>query len=117
MLVSFATLLLGLSILIWLDNQTFIRGYIGDLIIVIFLYSLLGFFTRLQPRIIAIIVLTFSFVIEFLQLVKIIDILGIHPTLITSVILGSTFDIFDLLMYLIGVTTIFLIDRKSNLKK
>ena len=107
LLISIVTLSLGLTILFLLHDLPFIRGYVGDLLIVIFLYSTLKLLTNLNSTIVALAVIAFAFFIEFLQLINIVELLNIPSNIIINVILGSTFDIFDLLAYTIGVGIIF----------
>lgn len=92
----------------------FIRGFLGDVLIVLLLYSFLKIFIKNHTFKIAISVLAFAYFVEFLQLFQLAEKLNIHSK-IGLTILGSVFDPQDLLAYFIGFLFILLIE-KFNLK-
>lgn len=94
-------------------TQPFIRYWFGDFLIVILIYYFLKSFIDAKPIYLAIVTLLFSFVIEFMQLTSLLDVLGLRHNRIANLILGNTFSVSDLLAYTLGVITVYFIDKKS----
>lgn len=94
--------------------EGFIRHTFGDVLVVIMLYCLIKSFVKAKPIYIAITVLIVSFGIEFLQLTHILQWLHIENNKALKLILGSTFDINDLLAYLFGIIVVLLIEYKYS---
>jgi hypothetical protein len=90
----------------------FIRHTFGDFLVVILLYCLLKSFINAKPITMTIVVLFFSFVIEFLQLTPFLEWLNLHDNTLAKTILGSTFHISDLVAYTLGVITIIIAESK-----
>lgn len=95
-------------------KEGFIRHTFGDVLVVIMLYCLIKSFVKAKPIYIAITVLIVSFGIEFLQLTHILQWLHIENNKALKLILGSTFDINDLLAYLFGIIMVLLIEYKYS---
>jgi hypothetical protein len=95
-------------------KEGFIRHTFGDVLVVIMLYCLIKSFVKAKPIYIVITVLIVSFGIEFLQLTHILQWLNIENNKALKLILGSTFDINDLLSYLFGIIVVLLIEYKYS---
>jgi len=109
-LVSLLLLLIEICIALFV-TQPFIRGFLGDVLVVLLLYTLLRSFIRITIKVACTIVLLFSFGIEILQLFNIAERWNItSPILIT--ITGNTFDILDLVAYTVGVLLIAVFEYK-----
>ncbi|OUR99333.1 hypothetical protein A9Q86_12220 [Flavobacteriales bacterium 33_180_T64] len=93
----------------------FIRHTFGDFLVVILMYCFFRSFINTQPIYIAITVFLISFLIEFLQLFNLLDYLNLRHNQMANIILGSTFEISDLIAYSLGIITIYLIDTKINI--
>jgi len=90
----------------------FIRHTFGDFLVVILLYCFIRSFIQGQPVRIAVFVLLFSYLVEFLQLFNLLDYLNLRDNELAVIILGSTFHTTDLIAYTLGVLTILVIDIK-----
>ncbi|MDX1958821.1 MAG: DUF2809 domain-containing protein [Leptospiraceae bacterium] len=102
------------AIVLFFSKVSFIRGFLGDTLIVPFLYLLVrGFFT-LEKKIVFISVLGFSYIIEILQGFQLVTLLRLEEYKLAKIILGSTFDPMDFLAYTIGGLTIFFADRDQK---
>lgn len=110
--IGLLSFFLSLCIIVvqFFDSNRFIRGFIGDSIIVMVIYSFFKTIADFNSIKLAVSIILFSFVIETLQYFKIIRILGFEENYITRIIFGSVFDSMDLLAYLIGVFVIYSID-------
>ena len=112
-------LLLGIEILIGLFAHGWVRIYLGDVLVVILLYTIVRTIIpnkKIPWFIIPSAILIFAFIVEFLQLWGFCDRFGITNKLL-RIIIGTGFSRIDLLCYLIGVIpcyiTEFLIAKRS----
>ncbi|MCR4639913.1 DUF2809 domain-containing protein [Ruminococcus sp.] len=97
----------------------FIRSYIGDVIIVWVLYCLFRSFVpkKFSSYAVAIGILVFSFIVEFLQKAHIADILGVKNELL-RIIIGTSYAVEDLWCYAAGTAvTLIEIFLYQQLKK
>ena len=90
----------------------FIRHTFGDFLIVILLYCFIKSFLIIKPIHAALCVLIISFIIEFLQLGNLLEHLNLQKSTIAKIVLGSTFQISDLVAYTLGVIAVLLIELK-----
>ncbi|MDE6425067.1 MAG: DUF2809 domain-containing protein [Ruminococcus sp.] len=97
----------------------FIRNYMGDVIVVWVVYCFVKIFlVKSNSYLTAIGVMFFAFIVEFLQYIHIVDILGLGNITFFRVLIGTSFSVIDLLCYSVGTAmTIILIFLKSKLKK
>ena len=85
-----------------LHQHPFIRGFLGDLLVVILVYYTVLVFFELPPKTLAIAVFCFATLIEVGQYFHLADHLGLAKGSIMRIVVGTTFSWFDLLAYLIG---------------
>ena len=106
-----AILILIIEILIAIYvHDGFIRPYIGDLLVVIFIYCFLKSFVSLSTSNAALYVLLFSYFVEALQYFRIVQHLGFQRNNLARIIIGTSFDWKDILMYTIGIVTVVIIE-------
>jgi len=94
-------------------HDSFIRPFVGDVLVVILLYYFIRTFFKLRTLKVAIGVLIFSFIIEMGQYYDLVTILNLQNILIARIVIGSTFDIFDLLAYALGAVLIIIFTHAS----
>lgn len=99
---SIILFLIELYIALHIDDN-FIRPYIGDLLVVILIYTIVRAFFKFSIMTTAIGVLLFSFAVEVLQYFKIVKILGLGASQLARTIIGTTFSWEDLVAYSIGI--------------
>ena len=104
-------ILLGVEVLIALFvDDKIIRPFGGDVIVIWVIYcfvqAILG--GRNNHYIVAGGVLIFAFIVEFLQYIRIIDILGLRDIEFFRVLIGTSFSWPDLLCYTIGAAACWL---------
>lgn len=91
----------------------FIRAYLGDVIVVVLMYTLILSFFKVESRTKLIIGLfIFSVIVEVLQYFKIADILGLKTGSMAAIIVGNSFSWIDILCYGVGGVLIYLIEVK-----
>lgn len=105
-------ILLGTEVLIALYGHSWVRIYLGDVLVVILLYTLIRTIFPYKIRrwyLLPAAILLFAFAVEFLQLWGICDRLGITNRFLRTVI-GTGFSKIDLACYLIGIIPCFISD-------
>ncbi len=106
LLLFFTEVLIALYI-----NDAFIRPYIGDVLVVILIYCFIKSFFKFSVNSVALFVLIFSFTIEFLQYVNIVEKLGLANYKVARIVIGTSFSWIDLLCYTIGIGFVLLIEK------
>ncbi|HCL02006.1 MAG TPA: DUF2809 domain-containing protein [Lachnoclostridium phytofermentans] len=100
--VAFIVLLI-LEVLIALYvHDNFIRPYIGDVLVVIVLYSAIRVIIPEKYALLPLYLFAFAAGVEFLQYFKLVQVLGLQKNTYFRIILGSTFDWKDILCYGVG---------------
>lgn len=97
-------LIFGVEVLIalFLDDKL-IRPFFGDLLVVMLIYFTLLTFIKISRRhVLATGVWLFALIIEYLQYLDIVSALGLRENEIVRIVLGSTFDWFDIMAYTFG---------------
>ena len=92
-------------------NGGFIRNVLGDYLVVFLIYYFLFSFYKWQKFKLAVFVLLLAYLIEILQYVKILKILGIPKSTFTDMILGSSFDWLDMLAYTLAFLSLVFMQR------
>ena len=97
-------------------TDRFVRPYIGDMLVVILIYCFVRSFFQLPVRPLAMGILIFSFVVEFLQAFHLVEVLGLEKSSLARTVLGTWFSWYDLLAYCAGIALV-LAFEKYALKK
>ena len=80
-------------------RDNFIRPYVGDMLVVVLIYTFLrGFFPE-KPRLLPLYVFLFAAGVEALQGIRIVELLGLQNNRFFSVLIGTTFDWKDIVCY------------------
>lgn len=109
----FFIVILALEILIAIYLKSgFVRHTFGDFLAVICLYCFFKSFLNAEPIKIAILVLIIAYIIEFLQLINVLSFLGLQNNDFIRILLGSTFNLTDLLAYSLGIVCVIIIEYK-----
>ena len=107
-----ATLLFIVEVLIavFVLDQ-FIRPYVGDFLVVILVYCFVKSFlnTPLLPTAIA--VLVFSFAIEALQCLDIVNKIGLGHSSFAKTVIGTSFEWLDLIAYTLGIAFVMYVEN------
>ncbi len=84
-------------------DWVFVRSYLGDVIVVILVYTFILSFVPIQNKTALILgVFAFSIIIELLQLYKTADLLGFKEGSIPHIMLGNSFSWIDIWCYASG---------------
>ena len=98
-------------------NDRFIRPYLGDFLVVILLYCFVRSFFNVPVNQTAIGVLIFAFVIEGLQYIQLVNILGLQDSKLAGVVLGNSFSWMDMLTYVLGIALVMAYEIVNNFFK
>jgi hypothetical protein len=110
LLLTIISFLFCVFIVLFFSDFPFIRGFLGDAVIVILLFSFIKIFYNIDSLKLSFALIIFSYFIEFTQYLKIIPLLGFKENFLTRIIFGSVFDPFDLLAYTLGGISAYFID-------
>ena len=83
-------------------HDGFVRPFIGDVLVVILIYAFIRIFIPERVRLLPLYVFIFAAVVEMLQYFKIVEVLGLQDNKVMSTIIGTSFDIRDILCYFVG---------------
>jgi hypothetical protein len=89
-------------------NDSFVRPYLGDFLVVILIYCAIRAVWKGSPWKIALGVLLFAYGIEVLQYFNFVDRLGLSHNKLARTVIGYGFDPLDLLAYTLGIVALLL---------
>ena len=83
-------------------HDDFIRPYIGDLLVVIVIYCFVRIWIPEGKRLLPLYIFLFATAVEVLQYFDLVTILGLEHNRFFRILLGSVFDLKDILCYGVG---------------
>ena len=99
-------------------RDNFIRPYVGDMLVVVLVYTCVRVLLTEKPRLLPLYVFLFAAGVEALQGIQIVELLGLQDNRFFSVLIGTTFDWKDIVCYGVGCTLLGLWEvwlwRKKN---
>jgi hypothetical protein len=98
-------------------HDSFVRPYLGDVLVVILLYCFFKSFLRLPVLTVATGVLIFSFIIELLQFLNIVEKLHLDHSKTARIVIGTSFSWIDLLCYTIGIAIVIGVEKFRQKKQ
>ena len=87
-----------------------IRHYLGDVLVVILIYSALMTIVNFNKTAVILFTLIFAFTIEFSQYFKLAERLGFEQGSVPYIVLGNAFSVEDLVCYAVGCLIILLFE-------
>lgn len=107
-------LLVTLIVIATFINDSFVRPFLGDALVVIWMYALLKAFIKATYLQATVFVLLFSYLIEIAQYFKLVELLGLQDIEVARIIIGATFDWMDFVAYTTGAITVLIIEYYRN---
>jgi len=102
-------------------TQPFVRGHLGDVIVVTFIHCAVRAIFPNKPKLLALYVFLFACFVEFTQYIHLLDMLGLAHITWLRVVVGVTFDWGDILCYAIGCAIMgageFLYAKRDSIKR
>ena len=83
-------------------HDDFIRPYVGDAIVVIVIYTFVRTLIPEKCRLLPLFIFIFAVAVEILQGIHIVNILGVADNRFLRTLIGTSFDIKDILCYSVG---------------
>ncbi|MCX7206463.1 MAG: DUF2809 domain-containing protein [Proteobacteria bacterium] len=99
--IALIIFLIEITIARGLFGYGFIRGSVGDILVMALIYTLFRASNTLPLRS-ALFSIAAGFVVEGLQYIHLVDLLGLQKGSLLYIVIGNTFSPHDLLMYIIG---------------
>lgn len=112
--VFFIILAIEVMIAIFAKNH-FIRDYFGDILVVILIHCFIKSFVRNDIKLLPMYIFIFAILTEFGQYFHLVDLLGLGEYTFAKVILGTAFDIRDIICYFIGCMGIWIFEKIIDL--
>ena len=109
-LLTIIFLLIEILIALFVRDR-FIRPYVGDMLVVVVIYTFLRIWIPNKIKLLPLYVFLFAAGVEVLQYFEIVKILGVEDNTFLRILLGSTFDPKDIVCYGVGCFGIFLVER------
>ena len=99
-------------------HDNFVRPYIGDVLVVMLVCAFMRVFIPEKIRFLSVFATLFAVLIEALQYFDFVKLMGLENNPVISVALGRTFDLKDIICYVIGGAIFFaaeqLIRRRAD---
>jgi hypothetical protein len=111
--LAFLFLLTEILIAVYLKTG-FIRYTVGDFLSTILLYCFFKSFLKINHFKLGAGVLVFAFLIEFAQYFNLLKLLNLEDHKLLTIILGSTFQVGDLVAYTFGIITVLIIEQLNS---
>lgn len=108
-LLLFIEALIGLYV-----HDSFIRPYVGDMLVVIVLYCFIRIFMPEKFRLLPLYIFIFAAGVEVLQYLNLVQILGLENNTFLRVLIGSVFDMKDIVCYGVGCVILGAIEFKNT---
>ena len=99
---SFIILFITETFIALFVHDTIIRPYIGDILVIILMYTFIKGFIQKPLKFLPIYLFVFASAVEVVQYYRVVDLLHLENNKIISTIIGTSFDIKDILCYLVG---------------
>jgi hypothetical protein len=110
LLISALVFLLEVCIGVFVHDR-FVRPFVGDVLVVVLIYSLVRVFCESSPAKVAVGVFAFACLVELGQYLDLVSVLGLQDSLVARIIIGATFDWKDILAYALGAALVIVGDR------
>ncbi|KAB1231837.1 ribosomal maturation YjgA family protein [Chryseobacterium viscerum] len=97
-----------------LSGIFFVRAYLGDVIVVMLMYTFVKSFVKVNDQKLILGILIFSFLVEFAQYFHIAEKLGFRPGSLMYIVIGNSFSWIDNLCYAVGCLILYIFVRTTN---
>lgn len=111
--VFFILLIVEIFIALFI-NDNFIRPYIGDILVVIVIYALIRGLIAKKIKFLPLYIFIFGALVEIMQYFNIVKILHLENDRFFTILIGTSFDIKDIICYLIGSLILIILEIFSK---
>lgn len=113
-LITIFIVLVEVLIATKLSHIFFVRAHLGDVIVVMLLYTFVRSFVKVNDQKLIFGILLFSFLVEFAQYFHMAEKLGFRPGSLMYIVIGNSFSWIDNLCYAIGCLILYMYVRMAN---
>lgn len=118
LLLTITIFLVEVLIATKLKDIFFVRAYLGDVIVVMLLYTFIkSFFSISNNEKLILGILIFSCCVEFAQYFNIAEKLGFQPGSLMYIVIGNSFSWIDILCYAVGCLLLYLYVKIQPIQK
>lgn len=110
-LYAFIVVLAIEAIIALFAMEHFIRAYLGDVLVVVLIYTFIKIFVKRDIKLLPLYIFLFAVLVEIGQYFHLVDLLGLSDNKVATVVLGTSFDLKDILCYFVGCMAIWLFER------
>lgn len=110
LILSLLFFLIEVLIALYVDDS-FIRPYFGDFLVVILIYCFVKSFLNTPFWQTALGVLIFSYGVETLQYFNIVETLGLQHSKLARIVIGSSFEWLDVVAYTAGIALVIFVEK------
>jgi len=108
-------LLFGIEVFIALFvKDNFVRPYVGDMLVVILIYCFIRIFIPRRVQLLPLYVFLFACVVEWMQYLNIVGLMGLSENKAASTVIGTSFDWMDIICYAVGCLLIFGVQKMTT---
>jgi len=116
-MISFFILFIAEALIALFVHDNFIRPYIGDILVIILMYTFIKGIIDKKIKLLPIYLFLFALFVEVMQYFKILELLNLENNKVASAIMGTSFDVKDILCYFIGSIILIIWENRGFLKK
>lgn len=98
-------------------HDSFVRPYLGDLLVVILIYAIVMAGSKIKVWTGAIATLLFSYAVETAQYLQLVSLLGLEENKFARIVIGTSFSWWDMLMYTLGFLTVIMLEKALGFQK
>ena len=95
-------------------NDSIIRPYGGDFLVVIMMYYFFKSFIKIKFQYLLLFVLLLAYLVELCQLFDVVGLLGLQDNKVMSTIIGTSFSWGDMIAYTLGVGLCFVVELVAS---
>lgn len=111
--IVLTVILLAVEVVITLFvHDRLIRPYIGDILVVVVVYTFVRIWIPDSVRLLPFYVFLFATAVEVSQYFNLVELLGVSDNRFLRILLGTSFDVKDILCYAVGCLLIWAVERK-----
>ena len=100
-IVTIVLLIIEVLIAVFVHDN-FIRPYVGDVLVVAVIYTFVRIFLPDKVKLLPLYIFLFGTFVELMQYINVVKLLGLQDNKFFSVLIGTTFDIKDIICYGVG---------------
>ena len=113
-LVAFLVLFAAIVAIALFVQGGFIRNHFGDILIVLFIYCFIKIFVKNKFKWLWLYIFIFATLVEIGQYFGLVYLLGLGHSRLARIVVGVTFDVWDIVMYFVGCVLILLYEKAQG---